>query len=232
MSEAYNGIQKIQPIQKETFGLGLSSVEEEQERTIWSVYQASGNAAEAARQTGLPYHTVRRVLNDDPIRKLSIVNTRAEEVVARWEARETQASNSTKLMLDLLEGLIGHVARHLKAGSDLTDLTGVFGRIVKRLTPIEAVQWLIQNGALDQAQRVGYNALKATETIRQMVLQSEHGEDLSVNTPKGDPHSLSDSELRKLVGELRASGQEVPWGLALHHDRKLSPASAASASSG
>lgn len=199
--------------------VGLTPDETEQ---AWGLYEKTGNIAEVARQLRASYYHVRAALNRDPIRLHEIRQARLDDTHARWEGQEVKATKLTHDIMDIVDGIVRHIHACVAQGENLTDLVSnrampfvdedghvVLGQdgfpLMPRMTPTQAMQWLVESRILDSIGRVSANANKAVVGLK-MVEQVE-------KERKGDtidPTKMSDAELLALVDDLKASGRELP----------------------
>ncbi|MGD9631458.1 MAG: hypothetical protein AB7V18_19640 [Pyrinomonadaceae bacterium] len=151
---------------------------------------------------------VTAVLNRDVIRKKAIQVSRAEDVAARWEGQEAKSAAICGQMLDIVEGMIKHIRACKLSGED-TDLCEMTQAGFQRLSPTQAMQWLLKVRILDMVQKIGMTGAKICEGMK-MMYRNDH---LTASGVAGDPKSMTDAELHRLVGEIESAGLKLPWGV-------------------
>lgn len=193
--------------------IGLSH---EQEEEAWALYEACGNMAEVARTINARYQNVYATLHRDPIRLHDVQRVRADAVASRWESVEGRCARTTYNMLDMIDKILQHIQACEDAGINtdipnpkcFPDKEGV----VRCMTPMEAMLWVIQSKMLDSTAKAGFTSAKISEGMRMVASNGQVGPKSS-GVAARDISQLADEELARMVSDLEAIGRPLPWGV-------------------
>lgn len=130
-------------------------------------------------------------------------------MASRWEAQESKSAAVCGQLLDVVSGMLAHVKECIDNGNEYTDLCAITVNGPLKLTPTQAYQWIIEKRVMDMAQKVGMTGAKICEGMRQMYRQDSE----VASGADGDPKTMTDEELRRLIGEIESAGHTVPWAV-------------------
>lgn len=186
-----------------------SAVTDEELSEAFELYEVSGSMRAVADATGIDYPALRAAMNRDPIRLAHVRATRAERIAKRWEDVEQVSSSATGKLIEAYNELIVHVLSSIQAGVEETDLVDPYAKKKgTKLSPMQALQYLIDKRILEQVSKAGMNAAKISEGMRQ-IAQTEVR--MVKTTSSND---MDDATLERHYEELLAAGLPIPPGLA------------------
>lgn len=186
-----------------------TSVSGEELEEAYELYEATGSIKAVSERMGISYPVLRAAMGRDPIRLAHVRATRAEKIASRWEQVEQVASATSGALLQAYHELVIHVLSCLQANmteTDMVDPHDIKGK--RRLSPMQALQYLLDKRVLEQVGKAGFNAAKISEGMRQIA----HNETQEVRTASSN--ELNESDLLRTCEELKAAGMPIPPGLA------------------
>jgi hypothetical protein len=190
----------------------------EQEDQVWAIYEKTGNVAEVARQLDTTYYHVRTTLARDPIRLHETRQARCEDMALKWEGREAQAAKLSGELMEFLDAILRHIRACTVSGEEFTDLVNtrshpimVDGKaVLPRMTPMQAVQWLLETKQMDAVHKMAFAAAKIGEGLKQLSWADPN----KATGSTADPSKMTDGDLMRMVDEIKAAGRELPAGVA------------------
>lgn len=189
-------------------------IEHPQTERIFEVYESTRNIRQTARQLDLTFSEVRRALQSDPVRYADIELAEHEEQGRRWAEIEQQLVKAIDETVSLQAELVGHVRCMMDAGVEETDLKVYNSDGVGRaLSPMEAIQWMIEKRVMDGIVKGGFQAAKIAEVMRTLKMQGLVGKTDPSKGAQLDPSSMSAGEIASMVREMEEQGREVPENL-------------------
>lgn len=175
------------------------------------LYEDVGSMKAVASALGRSYDSLRNAMMRDPLRLLDARAVRAERVAQRWEGVEERAANLTLKLLAMSHEMVDHIMSCHLNGVNETDIPDPYDRKGDgKMTPMHAMQWLMEKRILEQGQKTGLSAAKIAEGFRQLAVADGGPGVKSLR----DQAQLGPDEIAQTISEMEQAGLPLPPGLA------------------